>query len=520
MRVLDDLGATLLEVVAAPDDLDLDVSGISLYDPYDELLVGPGDLLLGVGVRGVEQTAHLLRALGAAGAVGLVVKLPVVVDESMRAAVRDSGVVLLGLTRAAQWLQVAALLRSLLATGEAGIGEPAGDLFALANAVSALLDAPVTIEDRSSRVLAYSGRQDEADVGRIETILGRQVPEKYLRVMEGRGVFRRVFGSTAPVYVDSIGDGMLPRVVVAVRAGDELLGSMWAAVPGRLSPDRSRAFEDAAKVVALHMLRQRAGSDVGRRLRADLLASVIEDGPGAADAAGRLGIAGGRLCVIAAQALGDKGAALEGARQRLTDALALHLAAIHPRSATAMIGGITYALVPLPAAASGGDEHALRVAEDFLSRTGDRDDVMIGVGRPAESLRQVADSRAQADRALRVLRTRRSGRRVARHSDVQVESLLLRLSDVLAEDGEGEHGPVSALLDYDARHQTSFVDTLLAWLDTFGDVNAAAAAVHVHPNTFRYRLRRLCEISGVDLADADSRLAVLLQLRLHRLAGN
>jgi DNA-binding PucR family transcriptional regulator len=36
----------------------------------------------------------------------------------------------------------------------------------------------------------------------------------------------------------------------------------------------------------------------------------------------------------------------------------------------------------------------------------------------------------------------------------------------------------------------------------------------VHPNTFRYRLRRLVEMFGVDLEDPDTRLLLHLQLRL------
>lgn len=45
----------------------------------------------------------------------------------------------------------------------------------------------------------------------------------------------------------------------------------------------------------------------------------------------------------------------------------------------------------------------------------------------------------------------------------------------------------------DAVHNTVLVETLRARLDAFGDVNAAAAVLFVHPNTFRYRLRRLAE---------------------------
>ena len=36
----------------------------------------------------------------------------------------------------------------------------------------------------------------------------------------------------------------------------------------------------------------------------------------------------------------------------------------------------------------------------------------------------------------------------------------------------------------------------------------------VHPNTLRYRLRRLEEVSGLDLADPEQRFAAMLQLRM------
>ena len=90
----------------------------------------------------------------------------------------------------------------------------------------------------------------------------------------------------------------MPRVAVAVRAGDEVLGSIWAAVPEPLSEERTEALRDAAKLVALHLLRVRAGADVQRRLRADLLSSALEGGAGAREALDRLGLAGQPLMVL------------------------------------------------------------------------------------------------------------------------------------------------------------------------------------------------------------------------------
>jgi GTP-sensing pleiotropic transcriptional regulator CodY len=530
-RVLDDLGATLLELIYGDADQPGDIGGVVIYDPIDEPALPENALVLGVGLREPAEIARLLRTLGQHRAAGLVVRLPASSRE-IAAAVEASGVALLGITRGASWAQLAALLRSMLAEGDVGDvgpqtlgGMPSGDLFALANAVAALLDAPVTIEDRSSRVLAFSGRQDEADRSRVETILGRQVPERYSRLLSERGVFRDLYRSDQPVFVEppeEPGDFSVPRVAVAVRAGDEVLGSIWAAVHQPLSEERMQAMCDAARLVALHMLRIRAGADVERRLRADLVSTALEGGPGSREALSRLGLADQPVIVLAMAVLDPVGsersigvdASLATERQRLSDGMAMHLSALHPRCATALVGDVVYGLIPV-SGDSNGEERAVRVASDFLERVGDRVRAVIGIGSVAENGAQLAEGRASADRALRVLRTGNgSNHRVALLADVHVEALVLELRDLVAAHGDRPSGPTARLFAYDSEHNTNLVETLRAWLDAFGDVIAAAAAMYVHPNTFRYRLRRLTEVSGIDLTDPEARFAAMLQLRV------
>jgi DNA-binding PucR family transcriptional regulator len=519
--VLDDLGATLLELVHGRPDRASAIGGVTIHDPLDDAVPPRDALVLGVGLGSPTEIAGLLRSLGQSAAVGLVVRAPVPVSDEVAAAVRDSGVALIGLTRGASWAQLAAMLRSLLAEGDIGGvgsetlgGMPSGDLFALANAVAALLDAPVTIEDRGWRVLAFSGRQDEADTSRVETILGRQVPEKYSRVLAERGVFHELYRTDQPVYIEPVTRASLPRVAVAVRAGDEVLGSIWAAVREPLNADRTRALVDAARLVALHMLRIRAGADVERRLRTDLLSTALEGGPGARDALDRLGLAG-RPVVVLAMATADHDhpateAALATERQRLGDALAMHLSALHPRCATALVGDVTYGLVP---STPDGDLRALAIATDFLERVGDRTRAVIAVSPVAADTADLPAARANADRTLRVLRAG-GARRTARLPDVHVEALVLQLRDLAAAQGDRPTGAIARLMAYDQRHTATLVETLSAWLDAFGDVIAASAAVHVHPNTFRYRLRRLAEVGELDLTDPEARFAAMLQLRV------
>ncbi|WP_328455979.1 MULTISPECIES: PucR family transcriptional regulator [unclassified Amycolatopsis] len=527
-RVLDDLGGTLLDLVLGDGDRAGGIGGVAIHDPLDEPALPQHALVLGVGLGDPDEVVRQLRILARHDAAGLVLRAPVTVTDAVRVAVEETGVALLSLTRGASWTQLAAMLRSLLAEGDVGDAEPetlaglpSGDLFAVANAIGALIDAPVTIEDRRSRVLAFSGRQDEADPSRVETILGRQVPERFARMLADRGVFRELYRTDKPVYVDlpvERLDGLtMPRVAVAVRAGDEILGSIWAAVSEPLTADRTQALCDAARLVALHMLRVRAGADVERRLRADLLSTALEGGAAAREALSRLGLADQPVVVLALAVLdsgeaADAGLATE--RQRLSDGLAMHLSAVHPRCAAALVGDTAYGLVPVSRDAD-GEQRAMRIARDFLDRVGDRVRAVVGIGPVARSAAELPEARDSADRALRVLRTGSgAGRRAALLADVHVEALLLELQDLVAARGDRPTGPVARLLDYDEQHHAHLVETLRAWLDAFGDVIAASAAVHVHPNTFRYRLRRLAEVGGFDMTDPEARFAAMLQLRV------
>lgn len=154
------------------------------------------------------------------------------------------------------------------------------------------------------------------------------------------------------------------------------------------------------------------------------------------------------------------------------------------------------------------------MAEAFLGRIGARVPAVIGVGKLAARPVELRRSRTDADRALRVLGSGRTQRRAARLSDVYAASLLEELTDRMAAEDDLPDGPVIRLRAYDAEHNTALTDTLDAWLSTFGDVPAAAAAVHIHPNTFRYRLKRLAVVAGIDLGDPEARFEAMLQLRL------
>ena len=69
------------------------------------------------------------------------------------------------------------------------------------------------------------------------------------------------------------------------------------------------------------------------------------------------------------------------------------------------------------------------------------------------------------------------------------------------------------LLALDAEDRAGLLATVEAWLDAGGSATAAGQALFCHPNTVRYRLRRVEELTGrsVDVPRAAAELAVALQ---------
>jgi DNA-binding PucR family transcriptional regulator len=62
---------------------------------------------------------------------------------------------------------------------------------------------------------------------------------------------------------------------------------------------------------------------------------------------------------------------------------------------------------------------------------------------------------------------------------------------------------VGHLLEYDRQRGSSLVATLEEFLSRRGNISATSEALFVHPNTLRQRLRRIAELSGLDLRRDD-----------------
>ena len=140
--------------------------------------------------------------------------------------------------------------------------------------------------------------------------------------------------------------------------------------------------------------------------------------------------------------------------------------------------------------------------------------VVAGIGTCVTHAGAVSESRIDADRTLRVLlRDPGTHGTVAWLPDVLPHATLLEILDVLRERPHLQRSRIDALRA-DPRN-SPLIETLHAYLAHFGSVSAAAEAMRIHPNTFRYRLKRAVQLTGIDLEDHVERLMVGLLLEIN-----
>lgn len=77
-------------------------------------------------------------------------------------------------------------------------------------------------------------------------------------------------------------------------------------------------------------------------------------------------------------------------------------------------------------------------------------------------------------------------------------------------------GHIQMLERIDGSGRTDYLSTLAAYFDHGGDVVRAADSMFMHPNTVRYRLRRMKELSGLNLDDPVDRFVAEFQVRMIR----
>lgn len=524
-RLLLALDRTVATLVVAPRGLDLPVASVALLD-VDDVHLGLGraargaELFLFVGVPD-EAILTWLSGLGAHLPVALLCKSPS--DAVVRRA-ESSGIAVVAVDPHARWERIYHLVSRVLDSasssdtnvgGESMRSGATGDLFELAGEVARRTHGLVSIEDERSHVLAYSTAGDAADELRRLSILGREGPPAMMAWLREWGVMDVLRGNAGVVTVDERPDlGVRARRAVAIRRPDprggpgEFLGAIWLQAGSTpFAGDVDDVLIGAAAVAARMLSRRRARGghdDVVRRLLG-AQGDVVD----AAYLGAQLDIPVNASVMVVGLGGSRDARAGEGP---MVSALTLHASAFSPLSVTAALGGRAY--VVLPGVGTEATTGWARAAIDATRRQFGLD-VRAVIAGPGTQLADVPRLRSDIDRVLDA--AEREGELIGDVTTVADSATGVLLGEIVAHlsaNPDLVDTRVVELARLDAESGSEFTVSLRAYLDHFGDVRSAATALHIHPNTLRYRIRRVQEVTGMDLADPATRLVVALSLRV------
>lgn len=527
--LLDGIVGVLAELHAPPAGVRTGLVGLAILDPDDEFRDHHDELVLVIGVRGRAALPYL-RAAARSGAVAVALKIgPRGSVAELAAAAAEAGVALLAVRPQVRWDQLGSLLRERLEAAELATGPvpdgPGGsgdDLFALAEATALVTGGIVSIEDTGNRVLAYSRSDDAVDELRRLSILGWQGPESYMRMLREWGVLDRLRAGERVVRVDARPElGVHARLAVGVRAGPRYLGTIW--VQQRFAPaapfaaHAEEALVGAARLAAAAILRRRSG--VGPVSTGAQLAELLSGRANADLVAGRLGLdpAAPALVVGFAGPAEPDVPIRELHHDQLRSVVSVYATAHHPRALITLLEQRVYVVLPGVRPETGPGDPLLRSwLRDAVTVARDRTGVgwFAGIGAASASLAGLPECRMEVDRVLNALARAATPAPVAGIAELRTELLFGELFDLLDARPELRAPGVATLLEHDAERGGELVRSLLGYLNALGDVRAAAAALHVHPNTVRHRLRRARSLSGIDLDDPGERVSCHLQLLL------
>lgn len=495
VRVLNETAAA-----GAGQGLDIEVADVVLVGPGDPLPAMRGCLLLCL-----NASADLVSQAAASGAAAVAIKL----HDGDPEAWSHSALPVVVFEDTQPWHHVLQLLTTALSSATARSGSPeivAGDLFGLANSIAVMVGGATAIEDPQRRVIAYSSVPDQPiDETRRQGILGRQVPDR----SDNEKLYRRLADANAPMHLSPEESGnRLGRLAMVVKSGSVYLGSIWVVEETPLGPEAEQNLEAAARLASLHLLRARAGSELERRARGELLRALLDGRSSTGTTLARMGVDLSKPAVVIGFLLPEETAHDDITAEAVADLVQLQCSALRARSSVLVHLGTVYAMVP----AEGVTRKRLA---QMVNGVVQRAQVALGVsligaiGTTVASPFDVIRSRDEVDAVLRV----QEPGSVAAVEDVLPQVVLLTVRGALAKSDNLRLPAVEAMVEHDAEHGTIYAESVLAYLEASGDVAIAAARVNIHANTFRYRMRRLRELFDIDLEDADTRLVVWLQLR-------
>ena len=143
----------------------------------------------------------------------------------------------------------------------------------------------------------------------------------------------------------------------------------------------------------------------------------------------------------------------------------------------------------------------------------------IGIGGRCREPSEVPRSYGEARRTVETVRRMDRADKVVAFGDLGIHRLLLQVPDV-AELQVFARDVLGKLTSHEREHSSEYLATLACYFRENSSPQRASRRLHVHPNTVTYRIRRVEEITGLDLDNYRDRLMAQVALEILDAVGD
>jgi sugar diacid utilization regulator len=363
---------------------------------------------------------------------------------------------------------------------------------------------PITLEDAGGRLVAYSAHEQPVDSVRVETLLRRGASEATLKSLKERGVYESIEKSPGVAFVEGIAEiGFSPRVALALKAGDTVLGYLWV-INGKtpLATHVEHALLRARQQLVQALQRRGVTLDVRQKQREDILSDLVRGGQRDMDglqsalrAEGWYGEAPFQVMIVRDKKGGRAHQVFKETEPLLGEAVPASLRGVLRDDVVVMLSG---------ADVQGVNRLANAIADRYAKMGRE---VSVGIGGECDELAHLKRSYSEASEAIALGAKFRSESGCFDYRALAPYDLLSCLATCKKHSSFGRDA-VSKLVTYDELHRSELFDTLETYLDFYGRRKTAAERLNIHPNTLDYRIRKVRELTGMDPDDPDSRLVL------------
>ncbi|EQB38518.1 hypothetical protein M948_08005 [Virgibacillus sp. CM-4] len=396
------------------------------------------------------------------------------------------------------------------------LNEKMTSLDQLADQIADIFGCPITIEDSNHHVVSYSKHKDNIDQVRISTIINRKVPDKVINGLWKKGVMPKLIDSDDPVSIPKINEvGLGNRVAISVRKHNEILGFVWAHTSDKTFTEEELVlFKEAAAYVKKFFLkdlqRHRKLEEGYRDFFWQLLRGDLQDTDAIKQREKKynMHLEGNKAIVVIR--FTD-----EVTEQMEKHAFYLSESQVKLHVITSLFDDNDFIMLVHLKEAFDYKQTLYAFMDQFITRISQQLDlanVFGAAGLAYQAAQQIQNSHQQAREVLKLQeKLPDTIDPVKLYEDLGVYQFIEQLAETRKAD-QYQNPFMEKLRAYDQQHGTSLLASLEVYLHCDSNVYNAAKRLFIHPNTMNYRLKRMREVSGIDLKDPNLKANIYLDL--------